>query len=379
MRRAQDPEAPSPIRPRALPRAPGRQPGPGLALLLGLLLAAGCGPTLKQAAISREAVEAERARQREIAFATFMARQDRLRRVADPLLVAARELCGSAVRPLYGFLLHDRPLYARVFGPEYEGVAARHFGLGEGIQVRYVHPDLAAAAAGLRAGDRVVAINGEPVGGRSAVTVMEQILDQDATAPRPLTLEVERDGRRLELVVPGVPACAYPVQLVNHDAVNAFADGRRVGITTGMVRFAETDEELALVVAHEVAHNALGHLTKRFGNVMLGTLVDLALSVLGGVNTQGTFGRLGELAYSQAFEAEADYAGLYIVARAGYDIRQAPNFWRRMAVEHPGSIRENFMATHPSTPERFLAIEQAVREIEAKRRQGLPLLPDRKP
>lgn len=363
----------------------GRRPGRGVRLgrvvVLGLLLtaAAGCGPTLKQAVIPAEAVEAERAKQREIAFATFMARQDRLRTVASPLLIAARELCGNAVRPTYGFILHDRQLYGRAFGSEYEAVAARHFGLGGEIAVSYVHPKLAAATAGLRAGDRVVAVNGERVEGKSAVTAMESILAQDPVAPRPLRLAIERDGRPLELVIPGVSACAYPVQLVNHDAVNAFADGSRVGITTGMVRFAETDEEIALVVGHELAHNALGHMTKRFGNVMLGTLVDLALSVLAGANTQGVFGKLGELAYSQAFEAEADYAGLYIVARSGYDIRHAANFWRRMAVEHPGSIRQNFMATHPSTPERFLAIEQTVREIEAKRRQGLPLLPERQP
>ncbi len=173
-------------------------------------------------------------------------------------------------------------------------------------------------------------------------------------------------------------ACNYPVELVNDDSVNAFADGRTVGVMSGMIRFAETDEELALVVGHELAHNALDHITKQTANVLFGTLIDILIAVTTGINTQGAFGTVVGRAFSPGFEREADYAGLYIVARAGYDITDAAGFWRRMAIEHPGSIEKNFLATHPSTPERFVAIENIVAEIEQKRLLGEVLLPEEK-
>jgi predicted Zn-dependent protease len=145
-----------------------------------------------------------------------------------------------------------------------------------------------------------------------------------------------------------------------------------------MIRFCETNNELALVVGHEIAHIALGHLTKSMINRIPGTILDVIILVLAGVDTGGAFGGLSSLVFSKAFEQEADYAGLYILARAAYDVTGAADFFRRMAVEHPGSIRGNFLATHPSMPERFVAIENTVREIEEKLQRGEPLVPEKK-
>jgi predicted Zn-dependent protease len=166
--------------------------------------------------------------------------------------------------------------------------------------------------------------------------------------------------------------------MVHNDSVNAFASFEGVLITTGMIRFCETDKELALVVGHEIAHIALGHLTKSIINRIPGTILDVILIATIGVDTQGALGTLTSLVFSKAFEQEADYAGLYILARAAYDITGAADFFRRMAVEHPGSIRGNFLATHPSMPERFVSIENTVREIEEKRQRDEPLIPEKK-
>ena len=59
--------------------------------------------------------------------------------------------------------------------------------------------------------------------------------------------------------------------------------------------------------------------------------------------------------------------GLYLAARAGYRIGGAPDFWRRMAVEHPASIRGNMLATHPSPPQRSVMLRRTIDEIENKR------------
>lgn len=343
---------------------------------MGLALTA-CGPTLKQVTLPEEAVKAERARQFELAFAIMTSRHDRLQKVALPLLIAATPLCGDDAKPLYGIELHDKAFYSGKLVGAFEQAAVKQYSLGDGVYVRYLHPTLPVSVSGLRVGDRVHAIDDMPLDQKRAIEAMRVLQDRDLADDPPVSLTIEREGQRMTLTIPTVRACHYAVILVDEDAVNAYADGSKVGITKGMIRFAERDEELALVVGHEIAHNALGHIRKRTGQVLLGTIVDLAIAVVTGVRT-GVFQEVGGRAFSQAFEAEADYAGLYLVAGAGYDVTGSALFWRRMAIEHPGSIKGGFLATHPSTPERFLAIERTSREIQEKRQQGLPLIPERR-
>ena len=145
-----------------------------------------------------------------------------------------------------------------------------------------------------------------------------------------------------------------------------------------LMRFIQSDEELALVVSHEIAHNALDHVAKTKGNIIFGSIIDALIYITTGVDTISVFGEMGRLVFSKESEKEADYAGTYIAARGGFDVTNAANLWRRMAAEYPGSIRDAFLATHPSTPERFLIVEETVREIEEKRLMGKPLLPEKK-
>ncbi len=349
-------------------------------LLIGIVMAlvvAGCGTTLKQVTVSDEAVQIEREKQENIAFTRFMKKQNRLYSISYPMLVAAGELFPDKVRPAYGFMLHDKELYRKILGKEYEKVAVRH-GIGEHVTVRYVYPESPAELADLRVGDRLLAINDKSLDDENAIDAMKILHKLDYPEDSSLELLTERERYTKELTINGVPACKYSVQMVNSDAVNAFASAGGVSITTGMIRFCETDRELALVVGHEISHIALGHLTKGMINRIPGMILDVVLLATLGVDTQGALGSLSTLVFSKAFEQEADYAGLYILARAAYDVTGAADFFRRMAVEHPGSIRGNFLATHPSMPERFVAIENTIREIEEKQRKGEPLIPEKK-
>lgn len=232
------------------------------------------------------------------------------------------------------------------------------------------------------------------------VQVSEQALRGEEQRQKALAVQLHREREERLVTVTGrlnsaarslcaeikeTEQCAFPVKLIENQELNATADGESVHVNSGMLRFVENDNELALIVGHEISHNMLRHLDKKRGNAIVGTVVgglfDIGLAVLG-VNTHGAFSRIGTnaggTAYSQDFEAEADYAGLYLAARAGYDISQAPTLWRRVAVEHPGSIQGSYSATHPGTAERFLALEQAVHEVEAKKQKGLPLRPDQR-
>jgi predicted Zn-dependent protease len=108
-------------------------------------------------------------------------------------------------------------------------------------------------------------------------------------------------------------------------------------------------------------------------------LVDIAAAA-GGVNTNGEFTKMtmnaGAGAYSVEFEQEADYVGLYFMATAGFKIDDAPLFWRRMATNNSQAI--SMKSSHPTTPDRFVAIESTVKEINQKIANNQPLKPEMK-
>jgi len=358
------------------------------------LIFAGCGTTLKPVNISDEAIKIERDKQKDIAFprqnqlyrssytmlvasSRFMDKQNRLYKISYPMLVATGELFTDEVRPIYGFILHDKKVYRKTPGKEYENVAARH-GIEEHVTIRYVYPGSPADLADLRVGDRILTINEEPLKKENAIDVLNILHKLEYPEEHSLDLLIEREGQKIKLTINGIEACKYSVQMVINDSVNAFASFEDVLITTGMIRFCETDRELALVVGHEIAHIALGHLTKGIINRIPGTILDVILIATTGVDSRGALGDLTGLVFSKAFEQEADYAGLYILARAGYDITGAADIFRRMAVEYPESIRGDFFSTHPSWPKRFVSIENTVREIEEKLQNSEPLIPEKK-
>lgn len=258
--------------------------------------------------------------------------------------------------------------------------------MGAHLQVRGAFEGLPAHTAGLRVGDEVLAIEGRAP---TSVKTVEKAI-KDARDRRLLTLRVRAPGQVQDrfLEIPGVPACSYSVMTGEDESINAHADGNNVVVNKGMMRFAETDEELALVVAHEIAHNALGHVTQynaiAGAGMGLGLLADIAAAVagvdtgLGFMRIGSEMGSLANRVYSPEFERDSDYMALYLLQRAGFEITGAPDFWRRMAAEHPQNIEETFLASHPATAERSAALESAIIEIEDKLARGIPLIPDRK-
>ena len=88
--------------------------------------------------------------------------------------------------------------------------------------------------------------------------------------------------------------------------------------------------------------------------------------------------RAGQLSYSKEMEAEADYVGLYILANSGFDIHTGPNVFRRLGVSNPRSWEAKYATSHPSTPERFVMVEQTIKEIDGKKAANMSILPEEK-
>jgi Zn-dependent protease with chaperone function len=344
-----------------------------LAVLLALVLIGCAAPVTKRMQVNDVAAEIEAKKQREIALQTVVGDQLRLFRVSHPISTKASGLCPASKFVTGAVIVNNVS-----FGNAYKEAMGSVYGVTDVLKVFYVEPGSPSDMAGLKMGDLPVSVNGwtVPVGDK-ANEAFSAKMETTLKDGKPLEVTVLRGDVRQVLNIQPIKACAYSVQLTQDDIINAFADGEKVMITKGMMRFAKDDVELSLVVGHELAHNAMKHMSAKKTNYVIGSIFDVVAAAYG-VNTQGLFGNAAAQAYSQDFEAEADYVGLYMIAVAGLNIENAPQFWRRMAADHPGSIATNHAASHPATPHRFLALEDAVKEIKGKMASGSPLVPEMK-
>jgi hypothetical protein len=335
----------------------------------------GCAsPTTVAASGSNAAIQNEAIEQQVLALTTGRDRLQRLQDLYWPLRRANTDLCGESIGLHSGFSFAQRA----DFGKIEQQVLTRAFGVTDQVTATHVTENAPAWKAGLRRGDQITAINGEAVGaGRNETrNLQRKFNDQVQGNAASYKLQISRNGTPQTLDITPEQVCSFEIILDPSDALNAYADGSRIYITSGMYRFVDTDQELQLVIAHELAHNSEGHINKKVGNSLVGSVFDIAAAVYG-VNTGGFFGDIAGGMYSQEFETEADYVGLYMMARADIATVESANFWRRMAVESPGNIKGSYSASHPATSERWVAIDAAEREISGKQSAGQALLPAR--
>ena len=176
-------------------------------------------------------------------------------------------------------------------------------------------------------------------------------------------------------------SCTYEVIIKGRTGFNAYADGYTVYITAPMLAAMTDDNQLAMIIAHEFAHDIMEHHKRKGSNASLGSVIGLlgdAAAGSRGLNSKGNFSRIGgaraQMSHSIEYEEEADYVGLYIMARANYPIDKVPPFWRSLSRFQSDALY--IRTSHPTNPERFVAMTKTVAEIRAKQRAHEPLIPN---
>ena len=358
-----------------------RRPNLALAIVGALaivLFLGGCAPTTTVARGSNSSVQEELVKQQSLAVKLKMSRQARMDAISWPILSANSELCESK-KFRFGVKAASRLDVKRGLVKGWE----KELGLTNDATIISVTRNSPADRGGLQAGDRLISIGGKKISsGRGANKKVRKLVDNLASAGESLEFVVFRPNgnETISSYLTPQQICNVEIVIVEDDSINAFTDGTNLYFNVGLIRFAESDWELQLVIAHELAHVIEGHIEKKMGNSLIGAVIDGLISGYSGTYSN-TFSTIGATAFSQEFEREADYVGLYIMANSGLDTAEAANFWRRFAAEVPAAnynATTSYLASHPSAAERFTNIEATHQEIQTKIQTGQPLIPKRR-
>jgi predicted Zn-dependent protease len=164
----------------------------------------------------------------------------------------------------------------------------------------------------------------------------------------------------------------FTIKVLDTEEVNAFAlPGGFFFVNSGLIMKADSEAELAGVMAHEIAHVACRHGTRQATRGQLANIMSIPLIFMGGWTGYairqgaGLAIPMGFLSFSRGFEREADFFGLQYLYKAGYDPTAFVDFFEKiqtMEKKKPGTVSKVF-ATHPMTDDRIKASQEEIQKI----------------
>ncbi|NLC35270.1 MAG: M48 family metallopeptidase [Alcaligenaceae bacterium] len=195
-------------------------------------------------------------------------------------------------------------------------------------------------------------------------------LDANAAQVRRVQTITNRLIAQVAAFRPDARSWPWEVHVISSDEVNAWCmPGGKMAIYTGLInRIKPTDDELAAVLGHEMAHALREHSREQISQQMA---TQVGLSVLSAVTGVAAVGDLGSaltnvmftLPNSRTHESEADLIGVELAARAGYDPRAAVTLWQKMAALGGGSAPPEFLSTHPSASTRSAELQRNAQKV----------------
>ncbi|TVY36776.1 Mitochondrial metalloendopeptidase [Lachnellula occidentalis] len=189
---------------------------------------------------------------------------------------------------------------------------------------------------------------------------------------------VKKVQRVMERLIPasGMEDTRWELHVIHSAEMNAFVmPGGKVFVYSGILPIAKTDDGLAAILGHEIAHNVARHQAEQLSSLVILAPLRWAFIFLDSAGVTAGFGRLlGDLALqfglmmpaSRKQESEADYIGLMIMAKACYDPKAAVKVWQRMEAANKSDIPQ-WLSTHPSNNTRIEQMAKWLPKAEAAR------------
>ena len=168
------------------------------------------------------------------------------------------------------------------------------------------------------------------------------------------------------------PAWKWEINVISSDELNAFCmPGGKIVFYSGLIRQLNlSDDEIAIVMGHEVAHALREHSREQVSQAVAAQAaigVSAALLGLGDASSSTAnliYETLLATKFSRVHEAEADRIGLELSARAGYDPRAGVALWQKMLKAGNGSRPPEFLSTHPAESTRIAQIQSLLPTVQ---------------
>lgn len=159
-----------------------------------------------------------------------------------------------------------------------------------------------------------------------------------------------------------IASSSINVHVVENKEINAFAmPGRHLVVHTGLIDFADHQEEIAGVIAHEIAHIESGHVVKKLGKeIGLSILMNLTLGDIGGEVVRNALSTITSTAYDRSLEKEADLKAVDYMVAAKMNPTYLASFLEKLDQQAQTPEVLQWVSTHPDSKERVRYIEEKI-------------------
>ena len=342
-----------------------------LGLLLSVaLLPLGCAGTGPRVTAEGEAAARGRIQQADD-YRIWWDYQKRLLRVSDRFAWGVA-IPGAPYKNAFGIL----PALSRA-SSSYERTWYQSIGNPREGTIIHVSAGSPGAIAGMEEGDRIVSIDDRAI---NAYSLSDLTVLASKSQSRRFSVVKRISGERKTITI--TPSRKLDITFVANRSREINADARKydgmnlITVQYGFLDLTQNDDELAILVGHEVVHILKDDLGQSATIRPVGGMVELGIPNAGAVRGFDTtnLGRgaptarqIVDIRYTREQEREADYLGTYAAHQAGFNVAVAPRFWGKVAVAIPQSMNDSFFNDHPPSTDRLVRLEKSVEEIRRGR------------
>ena len=326
--------------------------------LLFLSLSVSCSSISSYKIINKEGFEEEQEITEQSKFlVSSMANASRkLHDIAWPIMISNLDSCQNSKINAFGLMMAHLEDIPSSLAPSFYAASPINSLINSKADLPMivsVAKDSPADRAKIMEGDLVISINNSIVSYKN----YKRLLD-DAAKKGSLKIRIKRLEEEIIYELESELICGYPVQAMISPIPNAYADGSKIYITIATLDFVKDDQEIAFLIAHELAHNIYHFkgeaLYESQGNPLA-------------IEEKPSLQKITDLLIFQTEEkeTEADLYGVEFAIKAGIAQDKVANYFRRLTIYMPQLMKDSFFRMHPGNAKRVADIERKLKELNS--------------
>ena len=284
----------------------------------------------------------------------------KIHKITWPILLANKQKCKDNKKKSYGSLFadvndlpkEDKKIFLTLFNSNIDPRYFNKYQVDGFPIILSVAKDSPAYNAGLLKNDIILEIN------ETNTQKFRKKLLFVLESEKNLKFKILRGKKESRVNMTGIKSCSYTVQVLPSGSPNAFADGEKIFITMAAIKLAQTKDELAFLIGHELAHNILHYKNFDASEANL-----LAIDYLDKPKIRQIKSIL--VWSNENREIEADIEGMHLAFKAGFSLENVNDYWRRLSVFNPELIKKS-VNIYKSNAYRAALINKTLKKLKDK-------------